>query len=302
MLPLFAVQMVVGSLCGYLLGRGLIYLINKIKLEYDGLYPVLTLSAVLLIYSLTTKLGGNGFLAIYITGLVLRNNSIAQKRYLVHFHGGLAWLMQIAMFLTLGLLVFPSKLLQIAAAGLVTALFLVFIARPLAVFLTLAPARYTLAEKTFVSWVGLRGSVPIILATFPLIAGLPNAALIFNIVFFAVLVSVLLQGTTIPLVAKFLGLDAPLADKRKYPLELDQADDMSTKLIDFTVPYGSWMSGRTVSEVGLPQDSLITLVARNEDFIVPSGKTTIESGDVLLILVNSNNLFEIQQILSKQRQ
>ncbi|MHB9155584.1 MAG: potassium/proton antiporter, partial [Endomicrobiales bacterium] len=270
MAPLFLLQMGLGTLLGYATGKGIVFLINKIKLEYDGLYPVLTLSAILFAYAVITRLGGSGFLAVYIAGLIVGNSNLVQKRYLIHFHEGLAWLMQIAMFLTMGLLVFPSRLAAIAVVGLMTSLFLMLVARPLGVFATLVFSRFNLREKTLISWVGLRGSVPIILATFPLLAGVERSEAIFNIVFFIVLTSVLLQGTTIPFVARLLGVRAPLRDKKKYPLEFEQTDALNTRLIDFTVPYNSWMAGKAVSEVGLPPDSLITLIARNEDFVIPS--------------------------------
>lgn len=301
LVPLFFLQMVLGALLGFGIGKALVFVLNRIKLEYDGLYPVLTMAAVLFTYALVSKLGGNGFLAIYGVGLVMGNNNVVQKRYLIHFHGGLAWLMQIAMFLTLGLLVFPSKLLPVAGAGLLTSLFLMLVARPVSVFIATSLSRFSLKEKTLISWVGLRGSVPIILATFPLIAGVERAEMIFNIVFFIVLLSTLLQGTTIPAVARFLGVEAPMQDKKKYPLELEQTDALNTRLIDFVVPLNSPIAGKPVSGIGLPPDSLITLIARNDDFIVPSGQTVIEEGDVLLTLVNNNNLQEVIATYSKSK-
>jgi len=299
MFPVFILQMGLGAAMGYGLGKAAVALINKIKLEYDGLYPVLTVSAIIFIYGLTTKLSGSGFLAVYIAGLIMGNSTFVQKRYLIHFHGGLAWLMQIAMFLTMGLLVFPSRLVAVAGAGLLTAAFLIFVARPLSVFLVMAPTRFNLREKTLISWVGLRGSVPIILATFPLLAGIQQAEGIFNIVFFIVLASALLQGTSIPFVAKLLKVETPLMDKKKYPLELDQTDALNTRLIDFTVPFNSWMIGKPIAEIRVPPDSLITLIVRNEDFIVPSGQTVIEMGDVLLTLVNNNNVLEVMNLFSR---
>jgi cell volume regulation protein A len=160
---------------------------------------------------------------------------------------------------------------------------------------------YNYREKALLSWVGLKGSVPVVLATFPLIAGVENANMMFNIVFFAVLVSALLQGPTIPYMAKLLRVDAPLLDKKKYPIEFEHTDDLNTRLIDLTVPYDSWMVGKSVAEVGLPSDSLITLIARNENFIVPAGHTMIEAGDVLLTIVNNNNIQEITSIFARPR-
>jgi cell volume regulation protein A len=300
LLPLFVLQMAIGGAAGYLLGNGIVRVINRIRLAYDGLYPVLTVAAMLLVYALTTILQGNGFLAIYVAGIIIGNSSIVQKRYLIHFHSALAWLMQIAMFLALGLLVFPSRLAPAAGTGLLIAAVLMFVARPASVFLTLLPTRFSLREKLLIAWVGLRGSVPIILATYPLLAGVQQAPVIFNIVFFIVLVSTLLQGTTIPLVAKLLGVEAPLKDGKRYPLEMEMTDALNTQLIDFMVPFGSWMAGKTISEIGLPPDSLVTLIARNEDFIVPNGQTAVEQGDVLLTLVNNDNLQVVRGLFAQQ--
>ncbi|MGH7829029.1 MAG: potassium/proton antiporter, partial [Candidatus Binatia bacterium] len=192
MVGFFIRQMALGTLFGWVLGKFSAWFFNKIQLEYEGLYPVLSLALVLLTYSLTASAGGNGFLAVYLGGLVLGNSKFLHKKSLIRFHDGLAWLMQIAMFLTLGLLVFPSRLPEVFIPGLILALFLIFIGRPLSVWLTLAFSKLRWREKTLVSWVGLRGAVPIILATFPLLAGVPQAETIFNVVFFTVLTSVLL--------------------------------------------------------------------------------------------------------------
>ncbi len=302
MLAGFVLQMAVGGVLGFLLGKAVVWLINKIRLEYDGLYPVLTIAAVLFIYALTTKLYGNGFLAIYIAGIILGNSTIVQKRYLIHFHSALAWLMQITMFLAMGLLVYPSRLIPSASTGLLVAAFLMFAARPASIFITLAPSRHTFKEKLLISWVGLRGSVPIILATYPLLAGVRQAGIMFNLVFFIVLISTLLQGTTIPFVSRLLGVDAPLKDGKKYPLEMDQTDALNTRLVDFTVPFNSLIAGKAIAEIGLPADSLVTLIARNEEFIVPNGQTIVDPGDVLLTLVNNNNVQEVMSVFQKMKE
>jgi cell volume regulation protein A len=179
---------------------------------------VLTFSLILLTYGATTSLGGNGFLAVYLAGLVMGNNNFIHKKSLIRFHDGLAWLMQIAMFLTLGLLVFPSRHVPVIGSSVLIAAFLIFLARPISVMATLSFSKIGLREKTMVSWVGLRGAAPIILATFPLLAGLPRADIIFNIVFFIVLTSVLLQGTSIALIARWLEVDRPISTKPQYPL------------------------------------------------------------------------------------
>jgi cell volume regulation protein A len=285
-----ALQMALGVGMGYVMGRGMISLINSIKLEYDGLYPVLSLSFVLLTYGLTAALKGNGFLAVYIAGLVMGNRNFIHKRSLLRFHDGLAWLMQIAMFLTLGLLVFPSRLFQITGAGLLISAFLLFTARPLGVFLTLLPFRIDFTNKAMVSWVGLRGAVPIILATFPLVAGIPKADMIFNIVFFIVLTSALLQGTTIPFVARRLGLEAQLPVIPVSPIECEPSGKMRCDLTEVEVPGASAIVDRQIVDIKFPEGALIVLIGRDGEFFVPAGGTVIKPGDRLLILSDKDVL------------
>jgi cell volume regulation protein A len=209
MIWLFVQQMGIGALLGVALGVGAVLLLNWQKLGVTGLYPVLTTALVLFVYGLTASLHGSGFLAVYLAGLILGNSTIAERSSLALFHGGLASLMETGMFLTLGLLVFPSRLPAVAWVGLLMTLFLIVVARPVSVFVSLLFSHMGVREKAFISWVGLRGAVPIVLATFPLLARLPRADVIFNIVFFIVLASVLVQGTTTPLVARWLGVAAP---------------------------------------------------------------------------------------------
>ena len=209
LLLLFARQMGIGALAGVGVGLGLPWLIQRIHLKQEGLYPVLTVAAALFTYGGTALLGGSGFLAAYLVGLFLGQCEFAQKESLFRFHDGLAWLLQLAMFLALGLLVFPSRLVPVAGAGLLVAGFLLLVARPLSVLIALFFARMQFNEKLFVSWVGLRGAAPIILTTFPLLAGLSVAGTMFNLVFFLVLVSVLVQGTSITWVARLLRIMPP---------------------------------------------------------------------------------------------
>lgn len=183
LVPMFIQQMVLGAALGYAIGRLMVFLINRLRLEFEGLYPVLTLSLILLTYGGTASLGGNGFLAVYVAGLVMGKNDFIHKRSVMRFHDGLAWLMQIVMFLALGLLVFPSHLLPIIGLGLLSSLFLMLVARPVSVLVTMAFSGMRLNEKLMISWVGLRGAVPIVLATFPLLAGMPRAEIIFDLVF-----------------------------------------------------------------------------------------------------------------------
>jgi cell volume regulation protein A len=290
----FALNMSVGFLMGYGMSRISIYLINKIKLEYEGLYPVLTIALLLATYTLTTFIKGNGFLAVYLLGLMMSRGDFVNKRSIVRFYEGIAWLMQILMFLTLGLPAFPSQIVPIITSGLLIAAILIFFARPVSVFLCLLPFKFNFAEKTMISWVGLRGAVPIILATFPLLAGVASAHVIFNIVFFVVLTSVLLQGASIPAISKILKVAAPLDAKKKYPIEFEHSEAMDASLTDIIVPYDADIVGKTVAAMNVPPKALIVLISRGDAFIVPNGSAIIEGGDVLLVLANHEDLKTLQ--------
>ncbi|RJP29090.1 MAG: potassium/proton antiporter [Candidatus Omnitrophota bacterium] len=301
LIPSFTLNMGVGLLIGYLMSKVSVTLINKIKLEYEGLYSVLTIALVLLTYAGTTLVKGNGFLAVYSLGLMMSRGDFANKRTIVRFYEGVAWLMQIAMFLTLGLLVFPSRIIPIMGVGLLIATILIFLARPISVFLCLMPFKFNLAEKTMISWVGLRGAVPIILATFPLLSGIVQAHAIFNIVFFVVLTSVLIQGTSIPLMSKILGVNVPLDVRKKYPIDFEYAEGIDASLTDLIVPYNSGTVGQTIAAINIPPKALIVLISREDKFIVPNGSTVIEGGDVFLVLANEEDLRILQRTLSVLR-
>lgn len=294
---LFVVQMGLGIVFGLGFGKAMVFLLNRLKSYYEGVYPVFSLAFAALAYGATAVAGGSGFLAVYLMGMVAGNSEFIQKKSMMRFFDGLAWLSQITMFLTLGLLVFPSHIIPIIWTGLLCSAFLMFVARPSSVFLSLILERIGWRKKTLVSWVGLRGSVPIVLATFPLLAGLEDAEAIFNIVFFIVLTSALLQGWSIPAVARLLRLQAPLKPKRRYPIEFEPQEGVDAELIEFIIPYSSAIAGKPIVELGLPRDSLIVLINRNESFLVPSGGTILEAGDVVLVLVNKGNLAEVREIL-----
>jgi cell volume regulation protein A len=301
LIPRFFLDMAVGALMGYVMPHLMLFIINRLRLEYEGLYPVLTLSLVLITYTLTTVLHGNGFLAVYMAGLIIGNSKFLHKKTLMRFHEGLAWLMQIAMFLTLGLMALPSRILPLLGAGILLSLFLILAARPLAVFLCLLPSKLSLREKTMVSWVGLRGAAPIILATFPLLSGIPQSHVIFSLVFFIVITSTLIQGTSIPVVARFLGTDVPLKDKRVYPIEFEEIEGVDANIVDLLVPYNSEVVGKTIFGIGIPKDSLVVLISKENSFIIPNGSTILEGGDVLLVLANSRDLAVLQTIIARQK-
>jgi potassium/hydrogen antiporter len=298
---IFLVQMGLGGVLGIVLGKAMVFILNHLKIVYEGIYPVLALACATLIYGATASIGGSGFLAVYVAGLVAANGEFVHKKSLLRFFDGLAWLSQIAMFLTLGLLVFPSHIVPVAGIGLLVSAFLMFVARPLSVYLSLSLSTLNLREKTFVSWVGLRGAVPIVLATFPLLAKLPHAELLFNVVFFIVLTSALLQGWSLPQAARVLRVDAPMSRKPQYPIEFAPVQGVDTELVDLIVPYSSDVVGKSVVELGMPQDSLIALITRDDGFLVPSGGTVLQEGDTLLVLVNKRNLPAVRAILERKR-
>jgi cell volume regulation protein A len=198
-----AVQLILGLIAGYILGKVSVWIINRVNVENQSLYPILLLAVIFFIFSITSLLKGNGYLAVYIAGLVVGNTKIIHKKSIVTFFDGFTWLWQIVMFITLGLLVNPHELLPVAGIGLTVGIFMIIFARPITVFLCLLPFRnFTTKAKLYISWVGLRGAVPIIFATYPLIAGIENANLIFNVVFFITILSLLVQGTTVTHVAR----------------------------------------------------------------------------------------------------
>ena len=297
LVPMFVWQMALGAGLGYAMGRLAILLINRLNLEFHGLYPVLTLSLILLTYGGTDLLSGNGFLAVYILGLVMGNNNFIHKQSVKRFHDGLAWLMQIAMFLVLGLLVFPSHLVPIVGLGLISSLFLIFVARPVSIFATLAFSGFKFNEKLMISWVGLRGAVPIVLATFPLLAGMPKSEMIFDLVFFIVLTSILLQGTSLPLFARWLGVEAPVHDEPKPPLTLEPDAGLQSELVDIEIPPGSPVEGKQIVGAAIPKGALIVLINRANEFLVPNGGTVLESGDRVLVLADKDDLERTRAVI-----
>jgi cell volume regulation protein A len=286
----FAQQMIIGGLLGYALGKGMTFIINRVKLETEGLYPVLIMAMIFFTYSFTHILGGNGFLAVYLSALILGNSNFIHKKSTVKFYDGQAWLMQIIMFLTLGLLVFPSRILPIAGLGILIALVLIFIARPIAVFISLSFFKIKLRDKLFVSWVGLRGAVPIVFATYPLIAGIGKADIIFHLVFFISASSVLLQGYTLPLVAKWLKVTVPKKAKKISSLDMELYDTIQSEFVEIILPGNSEAVGKAIVKLKLPKPTLIVLLVREGKYIQPNGSTILEEGDKLLVLANNKEI------------
>ncbi len=302
LVPRFFWNMGLGLAAGYGMGRLMTLLINRVKLGFEGLYPVLGIAFVLLSYGVSEWIGGNGFLAVYVSGLVMGNSRFLHKRRLLSSSDSLAWLMQITMFLVLGLLVFPSRLLPVAGAAIALSLFLMFVARPMGTWLALSLSRLSWRQKAMVSWVGLRGAVPIILATFPLLAGIRKADTIFNLVFFVVLTSALIQGPSIPLLARWLGLEAPLPPKPYHPLQFEPPANSASELIELTIAAGSKAAGKPLVDVGLPRGALAVLVGRGGTFLVPDGATVLQPGDQVLVLADKERASEVRAIVGSGSQ
>ena len=298
-IPRFFMDMGIGALVGYLMTKVIIFIVKRLKLDYEGLYPVAMISLVLFTYCIAVLLRGNGILAVYLTGLGLGQAEFPNKNYITKFNDGLSWICQIVMFVTLGLLVFPSHLVPLAGPGLLITFLLMVVARPVSVFLCLQPFKMNIREKTLISWVGLRGSVPIILATFPFTANIAHAEIYFNIVFFVVIASVFIQGTSIPFVSKILKLDAPYVEKKNYPLEFVKTEEIDADLVDVFVPNNSEVAGRKIGELDFCQQCLVVLISRDNRFIVPSPATIIEGGDTLLVLSTDKDIRLLQDVLVK---
>ncbi len=296
----FFKQMLLGIAFGYLIARGTAWIINRIRLEYDSLYVVITLASVLFTYSFISIIGGNGFIGVYICGLALASMKFVNKKTLIKFHDAVAWLMQIVMFLILGLLVNFKDGFAYTKQAFLIALILTFVARPIAVFLTTFPFKRSLKEKLMISWVGLRGAAPIVLATFPLTENVPHAMEIFNIVFFVVIISVLLQGTTIPYFAKLLKVDAPLEVNHDSVLEYG-GKDSNNKMIEFTVADNAEAAGKQLFELNLPQGALVSLIYKNGEYIIPTGSTTIEPCDVLFVLMDKTKETQVRKIICTEK-
>lgn len=299
LLLLFVMQMSLGLLAGYFFGRVFSWIINHANLDYDGLYSVMAFAFVPLVYSLTDLLGGSGFLAVYITGLVMGNTIFVFKRSLASFFDGVGWLMQICVFLVLGLLVFPSQIGEIALEAMLITIVLIVLARPVSVFLGTMFTKLHVRAKLMISWVGLRGAVPIIMATFPLVYGIELAETFFTIVFFIVVISVIIQGTTIPAAARLLNVDMPVKERTRYPIELEPSVDTRAALKEVEIKKGDYSIGKQILNLGLPEKVLVTIIKRDDKFLVPKGTTEIIENDKLLILSNKKEVTEIRRILKE---
>lgn len=289
--PLFLQQMAVGGIAGLGFGKLSKIIINRIQLDFEGLYPILVIALMFITFSATDFVGGNGFLAIYLCAVYLGNQDLMHKKAILKFYDGMAWLMQIVLFLTLGLLVFPSQVFPVMGIGLLISLFLILVARPVSVFLSLVFFRMQLRKRFYISWVGLRGAVPIVFATYPLLAGIDKAPMIFNIVFFVSVTSVLIQGTTLGVVARWLHMALPerikpISESEKLIIDLPKSTLQEIEI----KPHFQAVNKRVV-DLKFPRSAFIVMIKRNDIYIRPGGSTVIQPNDVLMVLADREEDF-----------
>lgn len=286
------VQLIVGGLSGYLIGRAAVWSINRIHLENHSLYSVLLLAFIFFAFAFTDLIRGNGYLAVYIAGLVVGNHHLTQKRTLTVFFDGFTWLMQIVMFLMLGLLVNTRELIRpdVLLLGGCVGLFLILLARPLSVLFCLLPFRkFSSKARFYISWVGLRGAVPILFATYPLMARIEQADLLFNVVFLSTILSLIIQGTTVSGMANVLGL---AFEEREASFEVNLHEDITSALTEVEVNEALLASGRTLKDISLPENTLVMMICREGAYFVPQGKTELLLGDKLLVISDRSKELE----------
>jgi potassium/hydrogen antiporter len=303
MLWLFVREMGIGAVVGTAVGTLAVYALRNTRLASAGLYPVATLSTAGLAFGGAATLHGSGFLAAYLAGLVLGSGRIPAKQTVTVFHQGLAWVAQIAMFLALGLLVFPAELGDVWLEGTALALILVFVARPLSAALATAVDHFSGAERLVLGWAGLRGAVPVVLATFPVIEGVPSGRTheFFNIVFFAVVTSTLLQGSTVEWVARKLGVTTSEPALPRPLVETGTVRRLGAEIVEYPVGPDDAICGQLVRELGLPRDALLSVIVRGEEALLPRGSTRIEPADRLHVMVREEVAEEMEDLLERWR-
>ena len=289
-------QLLIGAVAGWCFGKGLVWIINRINMDNQALYPILVLSGCFFVFAATYYLHGNSYLAVYVAGLVVGNSRFVHKRSTRSFFDGVSWIAQLSMFLTLGLLVNPSELREVGVPGLIISLVMIFVSRPLAVFVSLSPFRsYTFRDRLLVSWVGLRGAVPIIFAILCRASDVPHSDVMFNIVFLCTLVSLVVQGTTLPLVSRWLGVSETPKAKRQGPsqdFDIDFPEEIKSAITEATVTEKMLTIGTRMMDFRLPEKTLVIMVKRGDNYFVPTGKTHLHVGDRLMLL--SDNQAELE--------
>lgn len=301
-IPTFFSQLILGAITGLVFGKLSTWFINNIRLDYEGLYIVLVIAIMFFTFSFTNFVGGNGFLSVYMCSVFLGNQYLIHKKKILKSFDSFAWLMQIVLFLTLGLLVFPSQVIPVIGIGLLISAFLIIVARPLSVFISLAPFKMNSRSRWFLSWVGLRGAVPIVFATYPLLAGAEQANMIFDIVFFVSITSVLIQGTTLAKVAGWLKLTLPEELKKRTKVDMDLSESIKSLLTEIRIPENSPVAGKKIVQLELPQTTLISFILRDNKYITPNGSTTIKANDTLFVLSeNKDSLSDVFDCLNMNK-
>ncbi|MBR5911720.1 MAG: potassium/proton antiporter [Bacteroidales bacterium] len=289
-------QLIIGVVTGWCFGKGMVWLINRINIDNKALYPILVLSGSFFVFAATYYLHGNSYLAVYVAGLVVGNSRFVHKRSTRSFFDGVSWIAQLSMFLTLGLLVNPSELRQVWIPGLIISFVMIFVSRPIAVFVSMSPFRnYTFRDRLLVSWVGLRGAVPIIFAILCRASDVPHSDVMFNIVFLCTLVSLVVQGTTLPLVARWLGVSETPKTKPQVPpqdFDIDFPEEIKSAITEATVTEKMLTIGTRMMDFRLPEKTLVIMVKRGDHYFVPTGKTHLHIGDRLMLL--SDNQTELE--------
>ncbi len=292
-------ELVLGAAYGVAGGWLGVFVLRRVRLVTTGLYPVLSLSVALLVFGIATLLHGSGFLAVYIAALVIGNAGLPFMSSLARVHDAMAWLAQIGMFLILGLLVFPSRLAEVAWLGIAVAAVLGFVARPVAVALSLLPFRMPWREQALIGWAGLRGAVPIVLAAYPILLGVPGAEDVFDLVFFVVLVSALVHGGTVPWVTRRLGLESDEPPPPTALLEISSMRPLDGALLTFYVDEALDITGTPLSELPFPEGTAVTLILRKEALIVPRGHTTLEPGDHVYVATTNTDRGFVQLLFGQ---
>lgn len=292
----FFLQMGLGLLLGLVLGKLTVGAINNIKLDTSGLYPVLAMGIAIFTYAITDYFGGSGLLAVYVMAVLVGNSDLTYRFTISRFNEGFAWMMQIVMFTLLGLLVFPEQLTAVFWEGILIAVVLMFIARPIAVFISMVFTKSNMRQKLFISWAGLKGAVPIVLATYPVAAGLESSNLIFNTVFFVVLISALIQGSTLSWLADKLGLAKDEEDDN-VSIELINLGKTDSDIMRVKMPKQAPAIGTSLIDLDLPDDTLIIGITRDKKLLTPTGSSVIEKGDTVFVLCDKERRQEVKKVL-----
>ena len=285
--PLVIKQILFGLVIGLLLAKVTVFILRHANFEIEGFYAILVTAVAILSYSLSEFLGGNGYLSVYITGIIIGNSKIPKKKSMFHFFDGISWIMQIGLFFILGLLSFPSKIPYVTGTAISISLFMIFIARPLATFLILSPFKFTVKEKLLISWVGLRGAASVVFAIFAVTYGVNIENDIFHIIFFIALFSVVIQGTLIPTLANKLDLVNNEEEGSVLKTFTDYTEEINSELLEFTITEESNLKNKMIMDANIPEEILIVMIKRGNQVLVPKGSVLIKEGDKLVLSGNN---------------